>query len=343
MNVIFSKNQLLHSPKNFMVGGHMVDHPEKPARAEILLSAAKDFGLKVLEPVSYDLRYIQKLHTERYIHYLKTIFERWSRRTNTSDEVTPGIHPDKRSCGYPKSAEGQIGFHHADLSSPINKNTWDAAFWSAQTAAHAAHIVKNGEKASYALSRPPGHHAAKDYAAGFCFFGNSAIAAEALRDKYKKIAILDIDVHHGNGTQDIFYHRNDVLTISIHADPVRFYPFFWGYKEENGVGDGIGFNINIPLERGTGDDDYLVALNNAIDSINNFTPDALVIALGLDAYEKDPLKGLAVTTEGFKKIGARIGDMILPTVIVQEGGYLSKELGMNLSSFLDGFTHGAGL
>ena len=343
MKVIYSDKHALHDPEKFMVGGFMVDHPEKPKRAEILLNASREFGLELTEPESYELKYIKRLHTDRYINYLQTIYTRWSRRSNTSMEVTPGIHPDHRNCGYPDSAEGQIGFHHADLSSPIGPHTWEAAFWSAQTAAHAASLVNDGEKSCYALSRPPGHHAAKDYAAGFCFFGNSAIAAEALKEKHEKIAILDIDVHHGNGTQDIFYDRSDVLTVSIHADPIRFYPFFWGHADEKGKEDGLGFNMNYPLKRGTGDNDYLKILDNAIISIEKFKPDALVIALGLDAYEHDPLKGLSITTNGFERIGQRIGDMMLPTVIVQEGGYLSVELGINLRSFFEGFTKGAKL
>ena len=340
MKVVFKDRQLLHTPKKFMVGGHMVPHPEKPERAETLLQASKKFGLAVEEPQNYNLTYIEKLHTKRYIHYLQTIYQRWERRNNTSDEVTPGIHPDQRNCGYPDSAEGQIGFHHADLSSPIGPNTWESAFWSAQTAAHAAMLVKDGEKCCYALSRPPGHHAAKDYAAGFCYFGNTAIAAESLRSKYNKIAVLDIDVHHGNGTQDIFYERADVLTVSMHADPIRFYPFFWGYANEIGEHEGSGYNINLPLKRGTKDNEYLLTLGKAINHITEFSADALVVALGLDAYEKDPLQGLSITSEGFKKIGRVIGDTMLPTVIVQEGGYLSPELGENLCSFLEGFTSG---
>jgi acetoin utilization deacetylase AcuC-like enzyme len=149
---------------------------------------------------------------------------------------------------------------------------------------------------------------------------------------------LDVDVHHGNGTQEIFYERKDVLTVSIHADPVRFYPFFWGYAAERGNGDGEGFNLNLPLARGTADDDYLLTLDKAIGAISEFSPGALVVALGLDAYEGDPLRGLAITTAGFSRIAERIAALRLPTVLVQEGGYLSDELGDNLSSFLQGLS-----
>ncbi len=340
MKVIFSPAQKKHDPQSFFVAGNLHPHPEVPERAERLFAAAQRSGLIAEEPVDYQLEYIQAVHTPRYLHYFENIFTRWSRIKDATQEVIPGVHPDRRDCGYPASAEGQAGFHHADLSCPIGADTWNGALWSAHTAAHAAHQVLGGESVCYALSRPPGHHAARDYAAGFCYLGNTAIAATVLRQSYQRVAILDIDVHHGNGTQDIFYDRADVLTVSIHADPVRFYPFFWGHADERGTGDGGGFNLNIPLARGTSDDVYLQTLAAAIDSIDRFSPDALVVALGLDAYEGDPLQGLAISTVGFGRIGHQIGEMSLPTVIVQEGGYLADELGTNLSSFLEGFMDG---
>lgn len=198
-------------------------------------------------------------------------------------------------------------------------------------------MVMDGEDATYALCRPPGHHAYRDMAGGFCFLNNSAIAAAHLRQKHERVVILDVDVHHGNGTQGIFYARPDVYTISIHADPIAYYPFVWGYAHERGEGPGIGTNLNIPLAIGTGDDGYIQALDLARKAIEAFAPGALVIALGLDASEHDPLKGLAVTTPGFHRIGQAIAKMGLPTVFVQEGGYLSDILGANLTSVLAGF------
>jgi acetoin utilization deacetylase AcuC-like enzyme len=201
----------------------------------------------------------------------------------------------------------------------------------------AADLVLGGERAAYALCRPPGHHAFGDLAGGFCFLSNAAIAAERLRATGRRPAILDVDVHHGNGTQGVFYERGDVLTVSIHADPARFYPFFWGHAHERGEGAGRGANLNLPLPRGTGDDDYLKTLATALDRIDAFGADCLVVALGLDAHEADPFKGLAVTTDGFARIGAAIGAIGLPSLLVQEGGYLSDALGDNLASFLKGF------
>jgi acetoin utilization deacetylase AcuC-like enzyme len=251
--------------------------------------------------------------------------------------VSPNVHPDRRDGAYPASAVGQAGFHLADTSCPIAAETWRSALASAHSAVHGAQQLLDGASACYALARPPGHHAARDFAAGFCYLNNTAAAAQKLRGRFDRVAVLDIDVHHGNGTQDIFYHRPDVLTVSIHADPVRFYPFFWGHASERGAGPGMGYNLNLPLPRGTEDSGYLQALDQALARISAFAPQALVVALGLDAYAGDPFKGLAVSTAGFGKIAGAIASLGLPTLLVQEGGYLCPALGENLASFLDGF------
>ena len=190
---------------------------------------------------------------------------------------------------------------------------------------------------AYALCHPPGHHAFADVAGGFCFINNSAVAAQALRRTAARVAILDVDLHHGNGTQGIFYARPDVLTVSLHADPVRFYPFFWGHADERGEGPGLGYNLNLPLPRKSADAAFLDALATAFRRIHAFAPEALVVALGLDAFEGDPFGGLSVTTPGFARIGKAIARLGLPTVIVQEGGYLCDALGDNLTAFLTGF------
>jgi acetoin utilization deacetylase AcuC-like enzyme len=343
VKVVFADRQLLHDPQTFFVSGTVVPHPEHPERASRLLAAAEATGLVAEAPADYGLGNVGSLHSSRYLEYLQNAYTRWSRIEGASDEVIPGIHPDRRDGGYPASVAGQAGFHQVDLSSPIGADTWTSALWSAHTATHAASAVLSGERACYALARPPGHHAGKEYAAGFCYLGNTAIAAQVLRSAHDRVAILDVDVHHGNGTQDIFYDRGDVLTVSIHADPVRFYPFFWGYASERGVGDGASANLNLPLPRGTGDDHYLIELERALFAIGNFAPGALVVALGLDAYEGDPLRGFSITTGGFGRIGRRIGELRLPTVLVQEGGYLSDALGDNLSAFLSGFLRGSGV
>jgi acetoin utilization deacetylase AcuC-like enzyme len=206
--------------------------------------------------------------------------------------------------------------------------------------ATAADMVLDGAPHAYALCRPPGHHAYADMAGGFCFLNNTAIAAQRLRGKHARVAVLDVDVHHGNGTQGIFFERDDVLTASIHADPSHYYPYFWGHAHEAGAGKGQGFNLNLPLPLGSPDGSWLDAGDKALTRIREFAPTALVVALGLDASESDPLQGLKVTGAGFYAMAERIARLGLPTVLVQEGGYLSDDLGRNLVQFLAGFETG---
>jgi acetoin utilization deacetylase AcuC-like enzyme len=337
MKAVFDPRQLAHDPQFFLSSGAPQPCPEKPARADALLAATRRMGLETVMPADHGEEPIRAIHPERYLTFLRGIFPRWQRIGGASAEVIPNIHPDRRDVGYPASAVGQAGYHMTDTSCPIGAATWDAAYASAQTALHAAGLVRGGARAAYALCRPPGHHAFAESAGGFCYLNNSAIAAEYLTAQGARVAILDVDLHHGNGTQGIFYARGDVLTVSIHADPVRYYPFFWGYSDETGDGAGKDANLNLPLQRGTGDDGFLEALDAALDRVAAFAPTALVLALGLDAFEGDPFAGLAVTTSGFARIGAAIAGFGLPTVIVQEGGYLCPELGDNLEAVLRQF------
>ena len=341
MKVIFSAEQLRHNPAKIMSSGALVDSPENPGRAATLLQAAIAAGLEHAEPDDCGPAPIAAVHTARYLTFLENIHARWLRIPGASADVLPNVHPDTRDVVYPASAVGQVGYHVFDGAAPITADTWDSARWSARCAVHAAREVLGGAMSCYSLSRPPGHHATSDLAGGFCYLNNSAIAAEVLRERHARVAILDVDVHHGNGTQSIFYGRNDVLTVSLHADPVRFYPFFWGAANEQGEGAGTGFNFNLPLVRGTGDADYLVALDQALARITEFAPGAVVVALGLDAFVGDPFAGLAVTTEGFGRVAGRIASLGLPTVLVQEGGYPCEQLGDNLAAFLEPFTRAA--
>jgi len=347
MQVVYYPGHAVHAPKHFLVSGSVQSSPEIPARADTLLAAVKAAGYEVIEPPDCGRQPIAAVHTPEYLQFLEHIYTRWRRIEGASEEVVPNVHPVARGrsdedCGYPASAVGQAGYHMADTACPISAGTWQAARGAASAAVHAAHLVRDGVPAAYALCRPPGHHAFADMAGGFCFLNNSAIAAQELTAAGRRVAILDVDVHHGNGTQGIFYRRDDVLTVSLHADPIRFYPFFWGYAAERGAGPGLGANLNLPLARATGDDDYLVALEKALARIGSFAPDVLVIALGLDAFEGDPLAGLAITTAGFGRIAEAIGALGLPAVLVQEGGYPAPALGENLVSFLAGFETGQG-
>jgi acetoin utilization deacetylase AcuC-like enzyme len=338
MKVVCHPDQRRHYPPSFLVNGVFQPNPEMPERQDRLLQAALDAGCRHEAPLAHGMEAIAAIHTDPYLHFLERAWERWSHIENAAPAVTPNIHPDRRDCGYPASVVAQAGYHMADASAPLADGSWPSILWSAWSAVHAARLLLDGEAAAYALCRPPGHHAFADMAGGFCYLNNAAIAAQKLRRAHARVAILDVDLHHGNGTQAIFYRRGDVLTVSIHADPERFYPFFWGYANEAGADAGEGCNLNLPLPRGTGDDGFLIALDTGIRRIQGFEPGALVVALGLDAFEGDPFGGLRLTTRGFGEVGRRIAaELRLPTLLVQEGGYLCDDLGRNLATFLEGF------
>ncbi|PWJ88946.1 acetoin utilization deacetylase AcuC-like enzyme [Mesorhizobium loti] len=337
MKAFYAEEQKRHDPKAFLSSGAAQPNPEMPERVERLLAGALSAGCTIERPRDHGLGPVAAVHTPEYLDFLEHIYTRWQRIDGASAEVIPNIHPIARNGSYPASAVGQAGYHMADTACPISGETWQSALWSAWSAVDAAEAVMSGAPAAYALCRPPGHHAFADVAGGFCFINNSAVAAQVLRRTASRVAILDVDLHHGNGTQGIFYTRPDVLTVSLHADPVRFYPFFWGHADERGEGPGLGYNFNLPLPRKSADAAFLAALEVAFQRIRAFSPDALVVALGLDAFEGDPFGGLSVSTPGFSRIGEAIAKLGLPTVIVQEGGYLCDELGDNLTAFLTGF------
>ncbi len=341
MKLVFDPAQTAHNPANFLSSGVRKPNPETPQRADMLLDAGRASGFEIIAPDDFGLAPAAAVHTPEYLRFLESIHARWREIPGASDEVIPNVHPNGRphgaSASYPASAVGQAGYHMADTACPISATTWSSVKASMNTAVHATRQVRAGVRAAYALCRPPGHHAFADMAGGFCYLNNSAIAAQDLRQDHDRVVILDVDLHHGNGTQGIFYHRNDVLTISIHADPQNFYPFFWGHAHERGEAAGLGYNLNLPLPLGSGDKPFLAALDSACEAIAAFAPAAVVVALGLDAHESDPFAGLAVTTGGFGDIGRVIADLSLPSVVVQEGGYANPALGANLVSFLEGF------
>ncbi len=341
MKVVYGEEHAHHCPKHFLVAGALRANPEVPGRAEALLAAARAAGHEVVTAAKHHgLAPVAAVHTPEYLQFLRSIYGRWQSIEGAGPEVIPNVHPSREAHGYPVSAVGQAGYHMADTACPITAATWQAALASANLAVEAAELVLGGAAAAYALCRPPGHHAFADMAGGFCYLNNAAVAAQHLRRRVDRVAILDVDLHHGNGTQGIFYRRDDVLTVSLHADPLSFYPFFWGHADERGAGSGLGYNLNLPLPHGSGDEAFLAALNSAAERIAAFAPEALVVALGLDAHEDDPLAGLAITTDGFGRIGEAIGALGLPSVLVQEGGYLNAALGRNLEQALAGVEAG---
>jgi len=337
VKAVYTELHRSHDPQFFLVRGMVKRTTEQPERADRLLAGLKAGKHQLVEPTGFGQGPRARVHSAEYLGFLADAWDAWSALGDAGSEMIANMHPVRHAGTYPTHIVGRLGWHTVDTACPIGPGTWAAACAATDVAATAAQLVLDGEDAAYALCRPPGHHAYRDLAGGFCFLNNSAIAAAHLRLSHERVAILDVDVHHGNGTQGIFYERGDVLTVSIHADPALFYPFVWGYAHERGAAAGLGANLNIPLPIGTGDDGYLRAFGAAQAMIEAFAPGALVVALGLDASEHDPLAGLAVTTDGFRRIGQGIARLGLPTVFVQEGGYLSDILGTNLTAALAGF------
>jgi acetoin utilization deacetylase AcuC-like enzyme len=339
MLIIHSPHQREHRPATFLAAGAPRAHPDVPERLDALLSGVDDGRHALVEPRDHGERYVRLVHTERYLEFLRGAHAAWKELSPASDVVTPNVHPRRMTQdNYPSSIVGRAGYHLYDMSCPIAQATWPAVLWNSHCAAEAALRVVEGASASaYAMCRPPGHHAGADYAGGFCYLNNAAIAAAILRQGHARVAVLDVDVHHGNGTQDIFYERADVVVVSLHGEPQSFYPFYWGYPGESGSGEGRGCNVNLPLPRGAGDAEYLDHLGVALESIRASGASALVVSLGFDAYERDPLSWLEITTDGFRRMASAIAGLELPTVLVQEGGYYCPDLGRNLAAFLSGF------
>ncbi len=336
MDAVFHDDQRRHAPQAFLVHGVAQPNPETEERVDALLAALGDGGHAVVSPPDSGEAIVAAVHRPEYVQFLRTAHARWRER-NGDGELMPFVHPVDRGGRYPEDVVAQAGYHLADMACPIAAETWRSARACADTVAHAADLVLRGAPAAYALCRPGGHHAFADLAGGFCYLNNAAMAASSMRTVARRLAILDIDVHHGNGTQAVFYRRNDVFTASIHADPGRFYPFFSGYRSERGLDAGRGYNLNLPLPRGTKNADYIEALEWALERVRSFGPEAVVLSLGLDGHADDPLGGFRLTTAGFSRVAARIGGLGLPTVIIQEGGYLHRSLGPTLQAFLDSF------
>ncbi len=349
MKIFYSEQHRLHDPAfEVFDGGQRVPYLESPQRMNRILNALRQTDrTEVVEPADFGLDPIRAVHSEEYLSFLASAWTEWlasePESTAASDKTAlmPATFAAKRDQ-MPETILGKAGFFLLDLSVPIVEGTYVAALASANCALSAANEISpsivHAPRSAFALCRPPGHHAGREIAGGYCFLNNAAIAAQWLT-QFGAVAILDVDYHAGNGTQDIFYTRRDVLTISIHADPAFEYPYYAGYTQETGKGEGRGFHRNFPLPAGTDDADYLAALNEAIELITVYRPQSIVISTGMDIYEGDPLGKFKITREGIGEIGRRIAALDLPTAIVMEGGYNTDALGENVRAFLDGFTN----
>ncbi len=343
MRVIWSPAQLSYDGGVFVENGRFVPSPETPARVSAILAELQHRGFPIEAPTGDDLAPILAIHDAGYVEFLRTAAARmhgsapvWTRGVTANVPLlVPNVHPRGSWAMKPAGAVGLLGWYTGDMACEINTGTWDAAFAAAQTAIAAARAVLQSGEMTYALCRPPGHHSGRERAMGFCFLNNAAIAAEVLRISVARVAILDIDVHHGNGTQEIFYDRGDVFFASIHGDPSQFYPFYWGYPEQVGTGDGTGTTLNVPYPLGSGDDHFLAALRTALRGIQAFGPEALVLSFGTDAFLEDPHGRHRVGMKGFATAARLIAELALPTVIVQEGGYPFDGLGRLTADVLD--------
>lgn len=323
--------------------GHIGPAYECPVRADRVLAAlqAARFG-PLLPPRPFGLQPVLRLHDPAYVDFLRGAHAEWVAIGRDGDAL-PLAWPIRglRSDRIPDSLDGRLGHYSFDVSTPITDGTWVAAAEAADIALTAANCVAAGEAAAFALCRPPGHHAARDYCGGYCYLNNAALAAQYLRDRgAKRVAILDVDYHHGNGTQSLFYDRADVLFASIHGDPATEYPYFLGHADELGRGEGHGYNLNLPLPQGTQWDRWSDALETACKKVVGFSPDALVVSLGVDTSEDDPISNFRLRTEHFPLIGKRIAGLRLPTVLVMEGGYATDGIGDNVAGVLGGFLEG---
>lgn len=337
MRVFHSPDHIRHFPKTFIARGEVLESPEKPERAEVLLKALAAAGHEIVRPKSHGTAPAEAVHDASYLAFLKDGYRAWRALPGASAEIIPNVHPGRNMARTTPHPVARAGWYQADTACPVGDGTWEGVLAAADCALSATEAVLGGERVAYGLCRPPGHHAYADQAGGFCFLNNVAIAAEVAVRAKGRVAILDVDIHHGNGTQGIFWRRPDVLFVSLHADPAAYYPFYAGYADEVGEGAGAGATFNLPLPHGTGDDAYLVALGRALNRIRAYEPALLLVSLGLDASADDPLGVLKITTEGFRRIATEIEALKLPTVLVQEGGYLSASLGANAASFLSAF------
>lgn len=342
MKTVFSDKHQLRNVKTELAGGQLVPPFECPVRAEHILNRVNQVDLgKVVPPESHGLDPILRIHDRKYVHFLESCWADWQ-KAGYSGEAIPIVFPVRTMRQIlPNDIDGQLGYYALGAETSIADGTYEAARAAVDVALTAQDLIAAGEQSAFALCRPPGHHAAADLFGGYCFFNNAAIAAQAFLDQgASRVAILDVDFHHGNGTQSIFYDRDDVLFLSLHGDPIDAFPHFLGYKDENGIGEGDGFTANYPMKPGTEYVDWQEALKQACARISAYAPDALIISLGVDTFENDPISFFKLKSDDFKRYGAELAKLRLPTLFVMEGGYAVEEIGINAVNVLTGFEGG---
>lgn len=342
MIVFLNDEHDLHQGQREMFRGELVPCFEKSVRVEKVIAELRSRGFADFnEPEQFSDQVLTSVHSDRYVDFLKTAWDQWVALDpdNARHDALPSVWPvrEHRVDQLPSNFSAQMGLFSFDMGTPLTSGTWQAARKGGWCALSAADSVLAGANMAFALTRPPGHHAGYDYFGGYCFINNAALAVERLRQRgASRVAILDIDYHHGNGTQNLFYQRDDVFFISLHADPRTDYPFYLGYQDERGEGPGEGYNLNIPMPRGTTFSAWNDALVLALKQIAHYQADALVVSLGVDTYQDDPISGFKLQSEDYFNIGASIAAAALPTVIVFEGGYDLQTVGINTGNVLIG-------
>jgi acetoin utilization deacetylase AcuC-like enzyme len=333
MRIFWDERQRLHAPAQELHNGGFMPYAEHCGRIDSMLAALGACG----GTADHGEAALLRVHPRPYLDFLKSAFDDWKaagRPGDASGYVWPVV--GRRPLELDR-IDARLGRFSMDASTPIAEGTWESAYWSAQTALSALEPVLAGERSAFALCRPPGHHAGADYMGGYCYLNNAAIAAEAARAAGRgRVAILDIDYHHGNGTQHIFLERGEVFFASLHADPRIDFPFFWGHADERGEGEGEGATLNLPLPRGTGIRDYEAALDRALEAIAGFGAELLVCSFGADTFADDPISFFELETADYRPVARRIASLGLPTLVVMEGGYAVDALGANVASFLEG-------
>ncbi len=343
MQTVYSPKHALRDARTELYGGQLVPPFECPVRAEHILNRVREVNLgAVVDPAEHGMVPILRIHDKGFVDFLETCWHDW-RKAGYEGEAIATTWPSRRMTRNtpPNEIDGKIGYYCLASETSISEGTYEAARAAVDVALGAQALVAGGERAAFALCRPPGHHAASDMFGGYCFFNNAAIAAQAFVDQGAgRVALLDVDFHHGNGSQSIFYDRSDVLFASLHGDPMESFPYFLGGADETGAGDGEGFNRNYPMGPGTAYDVWGDALEAACMRVVDYGPDALVVSLGVDTFKDDPISFFKLTEEDFKRYGKRIAALGVPTLFVMEGGYAVAEIGINTVNVLTGFENG---
>src|SRR5258707_6883989 len=347
MRIVYDPTHVLHDPATEVQYGVPVPIYEVPARAESIRAALlADDAFSFAEPAEHGISPVTAVHHEGLVRYVEEAWSLWRAHGGGAGSMPPQYLPDtvlhpavREGMGpapEPSGAVGRMGYWCWETMTPLVPGSYQAARAAVDVAVTAADLLLAGDAAVYGLARPPGHHCPRSAFGGYGLFHYSAAAKPYLADRAGRIAVLDLDYHHGNGTQQIFYQRADVLYVSLHADPDRAFPYFIGWADEQGAGPGEGFTLNLPLPAGGTNDHYLTALNTAVERIAEHDAAALVVSLGLDTYGQDPIADFALSTDAYHEIGRRVAGLGLPTLVLQEGGYFVPKLGENARTWLRG-------